>query len=120
MKPKLNLTADNILNKKFPAKKNGYDCEEVDRYLDLVLEDYRRIQLHFERSIDNSSILEKEIKKLEKKIQDLEIKNAMMSKRFEDISLNDNVSIDNIELLQRIRALEKALHKLGVDPNKIK
>lgn len=37
---KLNLTTDVILNKKFPTELSGYNATEVDKYLDLILEDY--------------------------------------------------------------------------------
>ena len=40
---KLRLSSKDILNKKFKQSANGYDPEEVDTFLDKILEDYRTI-----------------------------------------------------------------------------
>ncbi len=38
---KFNLKSDAILNKKFQTELSGYSASEIDKYLDLVLDDYR-------------------------------------------------------------------------------
>ena len=40
---KLNLDWKDILNKKFKQNQKGYDPDEVDAFLDKILEDYKSI-----------------------------------------------------------------------------
>ena len=40
MKVQTKLNAQMILDKEFPAKKPGYDALEVDKYLDIIVDDY--------------------------------------------------------------------------------
>ena len=47
MKVQTKLNAQMILDKEFPAKKPGYDALEVDKYLDIIVDDYS----HFEDRI---------------------------------------------------------------------
>ncbi|MDQ0176153.1 cell division regulator GpsB [Bacillus chungangensis] len=37
---KINLTAKDILEKEFKTSMRGYNQEEVDKYLDLIIQDY--------------------------------------------------------------------------------
>ena len=47
MKVQTKLNAQMILDKEFPAKKPGYDALEVDKYLDIIVDDYS----HFEEYV---------------------------------------------------------------------
>ncbi len=117
---KLTLSSEEILNKKFPASPRGYNPLEVDQYLDLVLRDYRLIEQNCLVEKKEIEKLNEAIKELEKKNNALEIENVKYQKRFEDIKDNKNITIDNMDLYKRIAALEKALYKIGINPQTIK
>ena len=117
---KLTLTSEELLDKKFAASPRGYNPLEVDQYLDLVLRDYRLIEQNCLVEKKEIERLNETIKELEKKINALEIENVKYQKRFEDIKDNKNITIDNMDLYKRISALEKALYRLGINPQTIK
>ena len=117
---KLTLNSQQVLNKTFEAVPRGYNPLEVDQYLDRVIRDYRIIEencLVEKKEIDK---LTEQIKKLESEKKVFEIENAKYEKRFEDIQNNKNVTVDNIDLMKRIAALEKFIYKLGYNPKTIK
>ena len=117
---KLRLSSKDILNKKFKQASNGYDPEEVDAFLDKVLEDYRNI----DKEIDglNSQIisLKRDNETLKANLRDRE--QAILVQKSKNVALmsNHQSSLDNLELLQKCGAYERKLYELGVDPNKVK
>jgi DivIVA domain-containing protein len=117
---KLESSAHEILNNAFPITPRGYDALAVDEFLDKILRDYRKIESNCLISKQDMENKDKHIKDLEKKVDDLTIEIKKFEKRFQGITEKDNVSIDNIELVKRIRALEKYLYRIGVNPDTIK
>lgn len=120
MKLKVNLTTQTILNKKFKVNVKGYDANEVDDFLDLVISDYKA----YDKKIDERSAyiveLETTINTLRKKIYDLEIANASYEQRLSNIKEGQGVTLQNVEYIKRINILEEKLYALGVDPQKLK
>ncbi len=116
-KIKLALSAQQILNTKFPYDPTGYNALIVDEFLDRIIKDYLVIEqkgLVYESDYNN---LVKEVTELKDKLQELEIENGKYKARFDNIKIEDNVTSDNINLLKRINNLEKLLYKYGIDPN---
>ncbi len=104
MQQKLNLNADTILEKKFNVDFKGYNGEEVDSFLDLIVQDYDSF---------NEVITE-----LGKILVDYEEKNELLQKENESLKLQlakqsiPNVTSNNqLELLTRIARLEEAVFK---------
>lgn len=119
----LKLSAKEINSKEFQAKNGGYDSLQVDRYLDLIVNDY----ITFEKYANAASKLEmnyEELKKTcemyKKKLSDSEYEKALIQEELSVLKQNEGSSVSNIELLQRISSLEQALYNLGKDPSKIK
>lgn len=119
----LKLSAKEINSKEFQAKNGGYDSLQVDRYLDLIVNDY----ITFEKYANAASKLEtnyEELKKTcemyKKKLSDSEYEKALIQEELSVLKQNEGASVSNIELLQRISSLEQALYNLGKDPSKIK
>lgn len=117
---KLNLSAKEILDVKFPNVPRGYDPLMVDEYLDKIIRDYKNVEA-------NKLLEAKEIENLENKINDLEKKNEILEielnkykARLKDIHENDNVTTENIDLVKRINQLEKFLYNHGYMPEQIK
>ena len=117
---KLELTAKDILNKKFRQSPNGYNPEEVDAFLDKILEDYKSFDAEskeFELKLTN---LKRENEVLKANIREKDYEISIQKGKNLAASTAKNSSLDNLTLLQRCGAYEKKLHELGVDPSKIK
>ena len=121
MAVKLFLNSQTIINHVFPIiSKNAYDATEVDKFLDVVIQDYRLAEnsalvnkKEYESLLEKSKTLEAEKRKLEVELEKYKA-------RFTNIKSSDNVTSDNIELVRRINALEKFLWAHGYNPDTIK
>lgn len=85
------LTAREIYEKQFSTSLKGYNQEEVDAFLDIILEDYQEF---------NNKIfkLENEVEMLRDQTQKQQFRNS-----------NSAPSNNNIDLLQRVSNLERAV-----------
>jgi len=119
---RLGLTSEQILAKKFGANTRGYDAQQVDEFLDRVLEEFRRYESFVSNELPVLLKAGGQLDALKTRNQELEIELAVLKDKFAGLSKNDTVTINqnNLELHRRISALEKALYKLGQDPNKVK
>ena len=121
MAVKLFLNSQTIVNHLFPVVgKNAYDATEVDKFLDLVIQDYRLVETNtlvltkeYQNMKDKNKLLEVEKRNLEIEVEKYKAKVA-------NIKSSDNVNSDNIELVRRINALEKFLWAHGFNPDTIK
>ena len=101
---KVTLTPQEILDKEFKIDARGYRPQEVDKFLDLVINDY------------NEFITE--IKKLKKEIAYANDENAKLKNELRRIKANieaaegsaSNNSVSNIDLLRRLSQLEKVVY----------
>ena len=101
----LNLTAKRIFNNKFGHVYNGYDSDEVDKYLDLIIEDYQVMEDNIKELLDVIDQLQKEVNNLHSKNHQLE--NDMK------INLSSTTQYSNVDLLKRISRLEESLYNSG-------
>lgn len=115
----MNYNSKTLLDVKFSKNVKGYDALEVDETLDQVIEDY----VHYEKQIvtDSNTIeeLKKEIERLKEEARKNEVEMKKMKNIVDSIPDDPNVNRSNIQYLQRISVLEKALYKRGVDPKKL-
>lgn len=119
----LKLSAKEINSKEFSGKNGGYDALQVDRYLDLIINDY----IAFEQFANNYKKLKSSYDDLLKtcqmykdKLSESEYQKALIKEELSLLKQNNGSNTSNIELLQRISSLEQALYNLGKDPSKIK
>ena len=118
---KLFLNSQTILDKTFPlSHKNSYDAEEVDRFLDLVLQDYRLVESSVIVPAKEYEALQNKNKTLESEKRKIEVELEKYKARFTNIKSSDNVTTDNIELVRKINAYEKFLWAHGFNPDTIK
>ncbi|MCF0107991.1 MAG: DivIVA domain-containing protein [Bacilli bacterium] len=117
---KLNISSEELLNTKFSAAPRGYEPLEVDTFLDRILRDYRTIESNHLVDAKEIDRYKKQIQELEEANKKLEIANAKYEAKLKDIGDNKNVTVENIDLIKRIRALEKALYKAGINPASVK
>lgn len=116
----VNFTSKTLLETKFEKNVRGYNAYEVDVALDKVIEDlvYYEINMaELTKRVENLSI---KCQNLEKNVKDKELEIAKLQNKLPPLKNDKAVSRENINLLKRIDALEKALYKRGVDPSKIK
>lgn len=87
----IKLSAKDILEKEFKTSLKGYNPDEVDKFLDIIIQDYERFQQMIINLEQENQQLKKEIKKLS------EQKPAQMQ----------SVGNTNYDILQRLSNLEK-------------
>ncbi len=103
---KIQLTPKKILNKEFKVDYKGYNCAEVDYFLDTILADYE----NFAKIIDYAN----------KELEDLENENKKLKAEIAQLSRDKSIaeeSVQNLEeqlspqvdILKRLSLLEKAV-----------
>ncbi len=95
------LTAREILEKDFPLAPKGYEPQEVDQFLDLVIKDYVEFDNAKKRLLNEIKLLETDNAKLKSEIRNLKASLEIA---------NSNKSVTNVDLLKRISDLEKVVY----------
>lgn len=88
MLPKTQLKPKDILEKEFKTSMRGYNQEEVDQYLDVIIKDYELFIKEFEE-------LQHENQRLKKQVEDLRKQPAQPT------------GATNFDILKRLSNLEK-------------
>ena len=96
------LTPDMILNWDFKVDARGYRPQEVDKVLDMVINDYYA----YNKKIKD---LEVKIGEMNNEILDLKYK-LRTAKANMDIVKNSEKEVTNVDLLRRISQLEKIIY----------
>ena len=121
MAVKLFLNSQTIMNHVFPVtSKNSYDATEVDKFLDVIIQDYRLVETSTLMQTKEFEALKAKTKQLEKDKRNLEVELEKYKARFANIKSDDNVTTDNIEYISRINTLERFLWAHGFNPDTIK
>ena len=111
MAVKLFLNSQTIINHVFPiTSKNAYDATEVDKFLDVIIADYRLVEANSLVLTKEYESLKEKNKALEKEKRNLEVELEKYKARFANIKPGENVTADNIEYARRIGTLEKLLY----------
>ncbi len=87
------LTVKEILEKEFKTSLKGYNQDEVDKFLDLVIQDYENYQMKIEQLMNENQQLQREVKRL----------SDNQNKPSNPTSLGNT----NYDILQRLSNLEK-------------
>ncbi|WP_028402746.1 cell division regulator GpsB [Ectobacillus panaciterrae] len=94
---KLKLTAKDILEKEFKTGIRGYQQEEVDKFLDLVIKDYEALHQEIEH-------LQQENARLKRMVEEQKMKQPAAVPTPPPVYNNTNTDI-----LRRLSNLEKAV-----------
>ena len=116
---KVNFTSKTLLEYTFQKNVRGYNALEVDRVLDKVIDDLIFYEINFADLSKKVEKLTLKCDKLEEKLKAKELEVANLSNKLPSLKEDKAVSRENVNLLKRIDALERALYKKGVDPSKI-
>ena len=100
---KLNLTPEEILNKEFETDFKGYNAEQVDLFLDEVLEDYQKMEDNVQQLLDTVAALQEQIKEL--KAKNIELEGRKMA-----FDLSNTTSYSSVDVLKRISRLEEIVY----------
>ena len=100
---KLNLTPEEILNKEFETDFKGYNADQVDLFLDEVLEDYQKMEDNVQQLLDTVATLQEQIKEL--KAKNIELEGRKMA-----FDLSNTTSYSSVDVLKRISRLEEIVY----------
>ncbi len=102
-KTKVMLTPQDILEKEFNIDTRGYRLQEVDKYLDIVINDYNEF-MHV-------------IKKLEQEVDSLRLENGSLKDELRNLRHESEImhrtterEVTNLDLLKRISQIEKIVY----------
>ena len=115
-----NLSEEAILSKVFVANVKGYDPDEVDAFLDLIIADYRQFNRAYAENKEYIVQLETQNRRIREDLQKSEQERARLKTRFEGLKDTDQPNTGNIDLLTRIGKLEAEVYRLGGNPRDIK
>ena len=101
---RITLTPQELLDKEFKIDARGYRPQEVDKFLDLVINDYnefitelKRLKKELAYVNDENTKLKNELRRIKANIEAAE-------------SNGVNSSVSNIDLLRRLSQLEKVVY----------
>ena len=101
---KINLTPEEILNKTFDIDLKGYSAQQVDEFIDIMLEDYQNYDA-------NIAELEARIGALNAQIEELKKENIELQGRKKVFDLTNTTSYSSVDLLKRVSRLEEEVFK---------
>lgn len=100
----ISLTPQEILEKEFKIDARGYRAQEVDKFLDIVINDYTKfISLIKKLESENKEVLEETLK-LKQEVRNYRDKLEILKEGTEK-------EVTNLDLLKRISQLEKIVFK---------
>jgi DivIVA domain-containing protein len=101
---KITLTPQEILDKEFKIDARGYRPQEVDKFLDLVINDYnefitemKTLRRELAYVNDENTKLKNELRRIKANIEAAE-------------ESGSNNSVSNVDLLRRLSQLEKVVY----------
>ena len=105
MAKKLNLDVQTIFDKQFHVDFKGYNPEEVDSFMDLMIQDYQTFQEIIDELNQKNEETERNNASLRAKL--IELEGTLRSKESE---MNTNVlNSSNVDLIKRISRLEETV-----------
>ena len=100
------LTVQDILDKEFKIDTRGYRPQEVDKFLDVIIRDYKEMaSIIKELESDKKSLVEDNIR-LKQEVRNLKTKLEVI----EETSGTENSGSTNVDVLRRLSNLEKIIY----------
>ncbi len=104
-KSKVNFTKKDILEKEFKIDTRGFRPQEVDKFLDIVIQDYEAFgEIIDELEEENKNLLEENLQ-LKKEIRSLSLKIDTLKD-----GAKAGTEVSNADLLRRLSNLEKIIY----------
>ncbi len=102
---KIALTKKEILEKEFKIDTRGYRPQDVDKFLDIIMQDYGTFGEIIKAQDDEIKSLLEENLQLKKEIRSLSLKLDTLKE-----SGTSNMEVSNADLLRRLSNLEKVIY----------
>ena len=106
---RISLTPQDILDKEFKIDAGGYRPQEVDKFLDIVINDYnefiaeiKNLKKELAFANDENNKLKNELRRIKANIEAAEASSS-------------NSSVSNVDLLRRLSQLEKVVYGKNED-----
>ena len=100
------LTVQDILDKEFKIDTRGYRPQEVDKFLDVIIRDYKEMaSIIKELESDKKSLVEDNIR-LKQEVRNLKTKLDVIE---ENVG-QENSGVTNVDVLRRLSNLEKIIY----------
>ena len=106
MEQKIILSPKKIVAKEFKVDFKGYNAEEVDHFLDIIVKDYETFATMLNASYDKIDQLESRLNEQKIKIVKLEREKALQDDNIH--AMEENLST-NVDILKRLSLLEKVV-----------
>ena len=103
--------SEKIYEKEFTLKSYGFDCHEVDNFIDEINFEVSKLEREIESLKDACKNLEATKNALEQKNRDLQLENSNL-KATNNVSSTTHANFSNIQLLNRISSLETNVKKI--------
>lgn len=100
---RVQLTCQDILEKRFSVDTRGFRPQEVDSYLDKIISDYHEMNKIISELQEEKKTLEEENIQLKQEIRNLRMKIETLK----DMSSNEGT---NVDVLKRLSNLEKIIY----------
>ena len=118
MANKLNYNSESILNIKFSPKEKGYDPDEVDLIFDKIIVDYETMTAQINDAASKNAKQQVKIDSMKKDIERLTVELASLKNQYETLKKTSNVTGDNYQLVSKVAAYERVLHRKGINLKK--
>ena len=118
MASKLNYDGKTILNIKFSPKEKGYDPDEVDRIFDNIIRDYDTMAAQINELNTKNAKQESKHNEQKAEIERLTFELASLKKQFDALKKTSKINDDNYQLVQKVAAYERVLHRKGINLKK--
>ena len=100
---KLNLNPDAILDKEFQVDFKGYSIEEVNGFLDVVMEDYDIMESNVQELLDIIATLKEQVKELSEENKELKARKTAFD-------LSNTTAYSSVDVLKRLSRLEEMMY----------
>ena len=118
MASKINYDGKSILNIKFSPKEKGYDPDEVDAIFDNIIKDYDTMASQLNELANKNAKQQSKNDEMKKEIERLTFELASLKKQYDMLKKTSKITDDNYDLVVKVAAYERALHRKGVNLKK--
>ena len=118
MAKKLNYDEKSLLNIKFSPAQKGYNADEVDLIFDNIIKDYETNTSQINELLEQNANQLAKIKELKEELDRMTFELASIKKQYNLLKKTSNVTEDNYDLVLKVAAYERALHRKGVNLKK--
>ena len=118
MANKLNYDGKTLLNIKFSPSQKGYDALEVDQIFDSIIKDYETMSNEINELVTKNAKQQEKVNELKAELDRAKFEFASLKEKYEQLRKTSSVTGDNYELVNKVAAYERVLHRKGINLKK--